>query len=164
MSEEPQCTCAENWHKVGRDAACPSHGIYAAPTGPIPADAATPRTNDATFTDFGPAVVYAFFARRIERELTQALKERDEARHELNGMFIFVECPSCLGTGEGKHDRGCSVCDGRKKVKRTIGEYLQQTDSLRAQLAAVTQERDNLAAAYAFAEATLAKRDKEKQA
>ncbi len=96
----------------------------------------TPLTDAARFymdhTD--EELVAADFARDLERELAAAKKERDEAH-------IFIPCFSCLGTGEGKHDRACSTCGGRKVVKKRAGE-LQQ--ALTAALRELAEERKRL--------------------
>jgi hypothetical protein len=49
----------------------------------------TPRTNEEAWTpvDFDEPVVFAAFARQLERELAAAIKQRDEARREVCEMI-----------------------------------------------------------------------------
>lgn len=146
--------CPEN---VGNEK---TPGSNAAPTGPIPADAATNTANairdylrecsngerwpdrevveEIFRTNFAPLCP---LNSNLRRELTQALKERDEMNRSFEAML-----------------------DNWRSALDCVAEEKHKSDSLRAQLAAVTQERDNLAAAYAYVDAELAKRDKEKEA
>lgn len=84
--------------------------------GPIPADAATPRTDEwmRSTRDFVNTCIP--FMRQLERELTQALKERDEWKEK--------------------------ACVLESQVENADVNLEQVKLSLRAQLAAVTQERD----------------------
>ena len=115
-------SCAPNASALTRDANAPIvSASNAAPTGPIPADAATPRTtqlrlvfhaDDSSTPSQQLDMLFDEYA-QLERELTQALKERDEAFDKPSYEELRLR---------------------------------SERDSLRAQLAAVTLERDNLAA------------------
>lgn len=150
LSTQPETEvnpCPEN---VGNEK---TPGNNAAPTGPIPADAATPRTDAVVNNDLGEKPIGAWLtmtahARQLERELTQALKERDNwidtaAQYARNEEFyhgLVVAIGESFGVAAKTSDDG-SIQDHVLALK--VPELVA---ALRDQLTAMTQERDNLRA------------------
>lgn len=69
-----------------------------------------------------------------ESTIVELEDEVKRLREELNKTKIFVPCHACLGTGEGKHERACAVCGGRKTVTKFAHE-------LQAELSRLAKER-----------------------
>lgn len=73
------------------------------------------------WTDFVLSSDYCALLVQVEelrRERDDARRERDAAEHE-RGSRTGEKCSSCLGSGEGKHDRSCSTCAGTGETWKT---------------------------------------------